>query len=79
VKFRCERDTLVDALTTAGRAVTARGSMAAALAGVRIDVAGNRLVIVGTDLDLTVRIESEAIGLDDGSVVTPSAPWSRGR
>ena len=72
MKFRCERDTLVDALTTAGRAVTARGSMAAALAGVRIDVAGNRLVIVGTDLDLTVRIESEAIGLDDGSVVTPA-------
>jgi DNA polymerase III subunit beta len=72
VKFRCERDTLVEALTTAGRAVTARGSTSAALAGVRIDVAGNQLTVVGTDLDLTVRVENEAIGLDDGSVVTPA-------
>ena len=72
VKFRCERDTLVEALTTAGRAVTSRGSTAAALSGIRIDVAGNRLTVVGTDLDLTVRVESEAIGLDDGTVVTPA-------
>jgi DNA polymerase-3 subunit beta len=72
VKFRCERDTLVEALTTAGRAVTTRGSTAAALSGIRIDVAGNRLTVVGTDLDLTVRVESEAIGLDDGTVVTPA-------
>jgi DNA polymerase-3 subunit beta len=72
VKFRCERDTLVEALTTAGRAVTTRGSTAAALSGIRIDVTGNRLTVVGTDLDLTVRVESEAIGLDDGTVVTPA-------
>jgi DNA polymerase-3 subunit beta len=72
VKFRCERDTLVEALTTAGRAVTTRGSTAAALSGIRIDVAGNRLTAVGTDLDLTVRVEIEAIGLDDGTVVTPA-------
>lgn len=72
MKFRCERDTLVEALTTAGRAVTTRGSTAAALSGIRIDVAGNRLTVVGTDLDLTVRVESEAIGLDDGTVVTPA-------
>jgi DNA polymerase III subunit beta len=72
VKFRCERDSLVEALTTAGRAVTTRGSTAAALSGIRIDVAGNRLTVVGTDLDLTVRVEIEAIGLDDGTVVTPA-------
>jgi len=30
-------------------------------------VVGNRLTVVGTDLDLTVRVEIEAIGLDDGS------------
>jgi DNA polymerase-3 subunit beta len=72
VKFRCERDSLVEALTTAGRAVTTRGSTAAALSGIRIDVAGNQLTVVGTDLDLTVRVEIEAIGLDDGAVVTPA-------
>ena len=33
---------------------------------------GNQLSIVGTDLDLTVRVEMEAIGLDDGACVTPA-------
>jgi DNA polymerase-3 subunit beta len=72
VKFRCERDTLVDALTTASRAVTTRGSTTAALQGVRLEIAGNQLTAVGTDLDLTVRVDVEAIGLDDGAVVAPA-------
>ena len=72
MKFRCERDTLVEALGTASRAVTARGSATAALSGVRLEVAGNQLTVVGTDLDLTVRVEIEAIGLDDGGVVAPA-------
>jgi DNA polymerase-3 subunit beta len=72
VKFRCERDALVEALSTAGRAVTARASTSPALNGVRVEVAGNRLSLVGTDLDLTVRVEVEAVGLDDGSVVSPA-------
>jgi DNA polymerase-3 subunit beta len=72
VKFRCERDTLVEALTTASRAVTTRASTTPALNGVRVEVVGNRLTVVGTDLDLTVRVEVEAIGLDDGSFVAPA-------
>ncbi len=72
MKFRCERDTLVDALTTASRAVTTRGSTTAALQGVRLEIAGNQLTAVGTDLDLTVRVDVEAIGLDDGAVVAPA-------
>jgi DNA polymerase-3 subunit beta len=72
VKFRCERDSLVEALATAGRAVTSRGSTTAALTGLRVEVAGNRLTVVGTDLDLTVRVELEVIGLDDGAFVTPA-------
>ncbi len=72
MKFRCERDTLVDALATASRAVTSRASTTPALNGVRVEVAGNRLTVVGTDLDLTVRVEVEAIGLDDGSFVAPA-------
>ena len=35
-------------------------------------MAGNRLTVVGTDLDLTVRVEVEAIGLDDGALVAPA-------
>jgi DNA polymerase-3 subunit beta len=72
VKFRCERDTLVDALTTAGRAVSSRGAGLASLGGIRIDIVGNQLTAVGTDLDLTVRVETEAIGLEDGACVAPA-------
>jgi DNA polymerase-3 subunit beta len=72
VKFRCERDSLVEALTTAGRAVSSRTASAAALNGVRIESEGNRLLVVGTDLDLTVHVATEAIGLADGACVAPS-------
>ena len=72
MKFRCERDTLVEALATASRVVTTRSSTSPALGGVRVGVEGNRLTVVGTDLDLTVRVEVEAIGLDDGACVTPA-------
>ncbi|HMK99271.1 MAG TPA: DNA polymerase III subunit beta [Acidimicrobiales bacterium] len=72
MKFRCERDTLVEALTTASRAVTSRGAASTTLNGVRMEVAGNQLTVVGTDLDLTVRVEVEAIGLDDGTLVAPA-------
>jgi len=72
VKFRCERDSLVEVLTTAGRAVSSRTTTSMALAGVRIESEGNRLMVVGTDLDLTVHVSTEAIGLSDGICVAPS-------
>lgn len=72
MKFRCERDTLAEALATAGRSVATRGSGASAALGLRIDVNGNRLTVLGTDLDLTIRVDLEAIGLDDGSFVAPA-------
>ena len=72
MKFRCERDTLVEALQTAGRAVSGRGAVTAATNGVRIEVRGNRLVVVGTDLDLTVHVALDAVGLDDGVCVAPA-------
>ena len=72
MKFRCERDRLVESLATTGRAVTTRASTTPALNGVRMEVAGNQLILVGTDLDLTVRVAVEAVGLDDGAVVAPA-------
>jgi DNA polymerase-3 subunit beta len=72
VKFRSERDMLVESLATAGRAASSRGPAAAVLSGVRIELRGNDLSIVGTDLDLTVKVEMEAIGLDDGACVAPA-------
>lgn len=71
MKFRCERDTLVDVLSTAGRAVSSRTAQLA-LSGVRMEITGNHLSVIGTDLDLTVHASSEAIGLTDGVCVAPA-------
>jgi DNA polymerase-3 subunit beta len=72
VKFRSERDVLVDALGTASRAASSRGPGTAALGGIRMELTGNALSVVGTDLDLTVKVDLEAIGLDDGACVAPA-------
>jgi DNA polymerase-3 subunit beta len=72
VKFRCERDSLVEVLTTAGRAVGSRTSTSMALGGVRIETSGNHLAVVGTDLDLTIHVSTEAIGISDGVCVAPA-------
>lgn len=72
MKFRCERDTLAEALATAGRSVATRGTATSAALGLRIEVKGNRLTVLGTDLDLTIRVDLEAIGLDDGALVAPA-------
>ena len=71
MKFRCEREVLLDALTTAGRAVSSRGSLAV-LAGLRLALAGDELVITGSDLDLTITVSIEVSGSDDGVVVVPA-------
>ena len=72
MKFRCERDSLVEVLTTAGRAVGTRSSAQMVLSGVRIESTGNHLSVIGTDLDLTVHVSTEAIGIDDGVCVAPA-------
>jgi len=53
VKFRCERDVLVEVLQTAGRAVASRGGALPVLSGIRLEVSGDSLHVAGTDLDLT--------------------------
>lgn len=72
MKFRCERDSLVEVLTTAGRAVSSRSTTTMALGGIRLESVGNRLAVVGTDLDLTVHVSTEAIGITDGVCVAPA-------
>lgn len=72
MKFRCERDSLVEVLATAGRAVGTRSSAQMVLSGVRIEAVGNHLSVVGTDLDLTVHVSTEAIGITDGVCVAPA-------
>jgi DNA polymerase III subunit beta len=71
MKLRCERDVLVEALATAGRAVASRGALPV-LSGVRLELAGDRLTVTGSDLELTVTVELAVAGLADGVAVVPS-------
>lgn len=43
-----------------------------ALGGLRLEITGNHLNVVGTDLDLTVHVSTEAIGITDGVCVAPA-------
>lgn len=72
MRFRCERETLGDALSTAGRAVAGRGGALPVLGGVRLELAGDRLSITGTDLDLAISVELSVSGAEDGVVVVPA-------
>jgi len=71
VKLRCERDVLVDALGIAGRAVAGRSGALPVLGGVRLAVTGDSLLVTGTDLDLTITVETTVNGISDGVVVAP--------
>ena len=72
MKLRCERDVLVEALTTAGRAVSSRGGATQVLSGIRLEVAGDRLHVAGSDLDLTIEVDLTAAGGEDGACVLPA-------
>ena len=70
MKFRSERDILVEALTAPSRVVATR--LIGASSGVLLTLRGNQLVVTGTDLDITARTTIEVIGLEDGSTVVPA-------
>jgi DNA polymerase III subunit beta len=72
VKFSSERDTLLDALGTAARAAATRGGALPALSGVRMEVVGSSLRLAGSDLDLTVQVETAVAGHADGVCVVPA-------
>ena len=72
MKFRAERDVLLDALATAARAAATRGGALPALSGVRLEVKGDALHLAGSDLDLTVQVEATVSGIDDGVCVIPA-------
>lgn len=71
MKLRCERDVLVDALSTAGRAVAGRSGALPVLGGIRLSVSADVLQVTGTDLDLTITVEAGVSGGSDGVVVAP--------
>jgi len=72
MKFRAERDALLEAITTAGRAAATRGTALPALTGVRLEVAGDQLHLAGTDLDVTIQVHMTIASGDDGVCVIPA-------
>ena len=72
VKFRCERDMLVEALGTAQRAVTNRGASLPVLSGVRLELREGQLLFTGSDLDLTISVTLAVTGSEDGVGVLPA-------
>ncbi len=72
MKFRCERDVLVDALATAGRAATNRGGSLPVLSGVRLELVGSHLSVTGTDIELWITVSVDVDGSEDGVAVLPA-------
>jgi DNA polymerase-3 subunit beta len=72
VKFRCERDTLADAVGTAQRAVASRTGALPVLSGVRVSVNDDGLELVGSDLELTIRVTLSAQVDTPGTTVLPA-------
>lgn len=71
MKFRCERDVLVDALSTAQRATSTRANLPV-LSGMRLSLSGNQLRLTGSDLDMTISTQTTVSGSDDGVAVLPA-------
>jgi DNA polymerase-3 subunit beta len=72
VKFRCERDVLVDALGTASRATGGKGTGPVVLSGIHLQLSGNDLHLTGNDRDLTIETNVVTSGLSDGVAVIPA-------
>jgi DNA polymerase III subunit beta len=71
VKFRCERDTLADAVATAQRTVASRSGALPVLQDLRITATGDGLELVGSDLEITNRVQVPAEVEETGVAVVP--------
>lgn len=72
MKFRAERETLADAVATAQRAVASRTGALPVLSGLRLSLGDGVVELVGSDLELTIRVTTPARGEGEGSVVLPA-------
>ncbi len=70
MRIRAQRDDLADVLTRANRAVGTRTALPV-LQGLLCEVSGNTLRVTGTDLDVTVRTQTEVEVMEEGRAVIP--------
>jgi len=71
VKFRCERDTLADAVATAQRTVASRSGALPVLQDLRISATEDGLELIGSDLEITNRVQVPAEVEEPGIAVVP--------
>ena len=71
MKFKCEKEILEKAFGLAKKASPNRNLSNPVLSGIYLELTQNNLVIIGTDLDLTIRTEVEVGGEKDGKAVIP--------
>ena len=76
MKFRCERDTLANAITVAQRAVASRTGALPVLSGLKVGSTDDGIELVGSDLELTIRVVAPADVEGTGSAVVPARPFS---
>ncbi len=71
MKFRCERDTLAEAIATAQRTVASRSGALPVLQDLRITATEAGLELVGSDLEITNRVQVPAEVEEPGVAVVP--------
>ncbi len=72
MRFRTERDGLLEALSTASRAASGRGSGGTSTPSLQLSLHGNHLVVTGADPDLVIEVRSSVSGDSDGVVLVPA-------
>lgn len=71
MKFSCEKTTLLEAISTAQKAVTGKSTMNI-LEGILLIAKNNELTIIGSDIDLSIETKIKVNVIEQGSVVLDS-------
>ena len=72
MKFRADRDTLLETLVTASRATSTRSGPSFGVAGLKLALRGKQLDVCGSDPDLVIEARCDVVGESDGSVLVPA-------
>ena len=73
MKFKCEKEILEKTFSLARKATPNRSGTNPVLSGLFLELKKDKLVVIGSDLDLTIRIEIKVGGEEEGKAVIPGA------